>query len=129
MIRLLKPGGRLLLSVPNASVMRIIDPHNRFLLNQPPHHMGHWDEDVFRSLEDLLPLNLISVHREPLASYHVEWMIISYLKSKFYFFKKAFLKFIVNRYTTLPFQLIMKAGFRNFFPGHTILVEFQVKLN
>ena len=65
MLNLLKPGGKLILSVPNAAVMRKIDPKNQDLLNQPPHHMGHWDEYAFRSLEGLLPVKLVSVHREP----------------------------------------------------------------
>ena len=80
-ISLLKPGGRMILSVPNAAVMRKIDPLNQDLLNHPPHHMGHWDEGVFRALEALLPLKVKSVHREPLAVYHIGWMVNSYFRS------------------------------------------------
>lgn len=125
MLGLLKPGGRLILSVPNAAVMRTIDPNNENLLNQPPHHMGHWDESVFRALQNVLPIKMESVHREPLAEYHVDWMIKGFLRSKMSFIDKSLLRFIINRYTTWPLQWILKAGLNRFIPGHTLLVEFE----
>jgi 2-polyprenyl-3-methyl-5-hydroxy-6-metoxy-1,4-benzoquinol methylase len=125
MLRNLKVGGRLILSVPNAAVMRRIDPNNQDLLNQPPHHMGHWDENVFRSLQTVLPVRLRSVHREPLASYHVAWMVNSYLRKFLSPLGKTLPRLLINRYSTLPLQWILKAGLRKFLPGHTLLVELE----
>lgn len=125
MIGLLRPGGKIILSVPNAGVMRKIDPKNYDLLNQPPHHMGHWDENVFRSLEQLLPLKLRSVHKEPLASYHIGWMVNGFLRNKLSFLGKTIPRFLINRFTTLPLQWAMRAGLSRLFPGHTLLVEFE----
>lgn len=79
-IALLKPGGLLILSVPNAAVARLLDPERNDLLEQPPHHMSHWDEGVFRSLESFLPLKLRDVAFEPLATYHIGLFIGSWAK-------------------------------------------------
>ncbi len=125
MIRMIKPGGRMILSVPNAAVMRRIDPLNQELLNQPPHHMGHWDEAVFRALEDLLPLRVKSVHLERLASYHVGWMVNGYLRNLLSPLGQTLPRLLVNRYSTLPLQWLLGDGLRKFVPGHTLLVEFE----
>jgi 2-polyprenyl-3-methyl-5-hydroxy-6-metoxy-1,4-benzoquinol methylase len=125
MIRMMKPGGKMILSVPNAAVMRRIDPHNQDLLNQPPHHMGHWDEAVFRALEDLLPLRVKSVHRERLASYHVRWMVNGYLRSLLSPLGQRLPSLLINRYSTLPLQGLLRAGLRKSFPGHTLLIELE----
>lgn len=126
MIALLRPGGRLILSVPNAAVMRRIDPANRGLLNQPPHHMSHWDANVFRSLEGILPVELKSIRRESLAPYHVTWMVNGYLRNALRFTGSNISRLLVNRFTTLPIQLVLRAGLKDFLPGHTILVELEL---
>lgn len=70
-VELLKPRGRLLLSVPNN------DGFLRFakndLLNQPPHHVTRWSKKVFESISALFPLELERVLYEPLADYHLDW--------------------------------------------------------
>lgn len=65
----LKPGGQLIIAVPNnAGFLRFFP---EMALNQPPHHMGLWTHDSLAMLADLLPMDLISIEREPLR--HVEW--------------------------------------------------------
>jgi len=124
-IRLLKPNGHLFLSTPNHFFMQKIDPLNQDLLNQPPHHMSHWDKNVFKSLEKYLPLQVVSIEYEPLASYHVEWATNGYLKGLLTpLFPKLITRLIFNRYTTLPIHFILRAGLRKFLIGHTILVDF-----
>lgn len=127
MIALLKPGGKLILSVPNAAVMRRIDPRNQDLMNQPPHHMGHWDEGVFRALEAFFPVRVASVHREVLASYHVRWVLNLYLRTLLSPLGRTLPRLLVNRYSTLPVQWLFHAGLRKRFPGHTLLVELEHK--
>jgi SAM-dependent methyltransferase len=63
----LRPGGRLIISVPNNDSFLRYDEN---ILNIPPHHMGWWDESSLRSLERLLPLRMEKVHLEPLQPYH-----------------------------------------------------------
>lgn len=127
MINLLRPGGKLILSVPNASVMRKIDPNNQDLLNQPPHHLGHWDEGVFRTLARFLPLKVKSVHYEPLADHHIGWMVTGYLRNLLPPLGKNIPRLLVNRYSTFPLQLLMRAGLKRFFLGHTLLVELEYR--
>lgn len=129
MIGMLKPGGKMVLSVPNAAVMRKIDPHNQDLLNQPPHHMGHWDENVFRALEHFLPVKVRSAYREPLATYHVGWIVTGYLRNFLSPLGKTVSRLFVNRYSTLPLQWLVRAGFRKYLPGHTLLVELEYLQN
>ena len=125
MISLLNQGGKIIVSVPNAAVMKKIDPNNEDLLNQPPHHMGHWDKNVFYALEKLLPLKVKSFHYEPLASYHITWMTTQYLRNKILFMGKFFSRLLVNRYTTLPLQFLLHFGIKKYLPGHTLLVELE----
>lgn len=121
----LQVGGRLILSVPNAAIMRRIDPEHRELLNQPPHHMSHWDEGVFRALQKYLPVRVRSVHREPMAQYHVNWITIAYFRNMFPGFGKKLNRFIFNRFSMLPLLVLLRLGLRKFVPGHTLLVELE----
>jgi SAM-dependent methyltransferase len=124
-ISLLKPGGLLILSVPNAEVARKLDPERNDLLDQPPHHMTHWDEGVFRSLESFLPLKLKSVAFEPLAQYHISWFVGSWsrrLRSKV----GQFIGMIVLNRLSMPLvEGALKMGLRSFVRGHTLLVCFE----
>jgi len=124
MIANLGDKGRLLISVPNSEIMRRIDPDHRDLLNQPPHHMAHWDERAFKSLESYLPIKLKSVHYEPLAKYHVGWFVSAYLRSYLAFLGRPASRLLVNRYSTYPIAAMMKLGPHKFFRGHSMLVEF-----
>ena len=38
---------------------------------------------------------------------------------------KVYTRLLINRYSTLPLQWILKAGLRKFLPGHTLLVELE----
>ncbi|PYU32060.1 MAG: class I SAM-dependent methyltransferase [Acidobacteria bacterium] len=66
---LLRPGGKLLLGLPNArSFLR----YQFNLLDLPPHHMTRWSERVLGRLPGIFPLRLDRIKREPLAEYHVD---------------------------------------------------------
>ena len=128
-INLLVPGGRIIFSVPNGEVMNKIDNGNDTLLNQPPHHMSHWNKQVFFALQKILPLKVKSIHYEPLQDYHAEWVINGYLRKKFSFFGKTASRILFNRYSTLPFQWLAKIGLKKYIPGHTLLVELEKNFN
>jgi 2-polyprenyl-3-methyl-5-hydroxy-6-metoxy-1,4-benzoquinol methylase len=125
-LSVLRPGGRVILSVPNAAVMKIIDPQHCNLLDQPPHHLSHWDERVFRSLEGILPIRVSSSHNEPLQGYHVDSFVAGYFRSlwqrRFPYDKTLLSKLIFNRLTLIPICLLLKAGLKHYIPGHTLLV-------
>lgn len=122
MLGVLKPGGLLMLSVPNAAVLRVIDPRQENLLNQPPHHVSHWDEGVFRALERLLPVRVIDVRREPLASYHIGWFVSSFAAVVRGRLGRPIARLLFNRRTMQPIRWVLVHGARHLVPGHTLLV-------
>lgn len=68
--RLVRPGGRLILAVPNHD--SFLGAARDLLLDEPPHHMTQWRACVFACLPTLLPLRLVRLVCEPLAAYHVD---------------------------------------------------------
>lgn len=91
-IALLKPGGRLLIGVPNNDSFIRLDENA--LLNQPPHHLSRWNEQVFRKLTWLYDVDLMGVKFEPLAPYHLGWFIRVQLDEycpKFYYYARVFI--------------------------------------
>jgi len=125
MLKILRPGGRLLLSVPNAAVMRVIDPKGEDLLDQPPHHVSHWDEGVFRALEGLLPVRVCQVSREPLAQYHIGWFLSAYSSVLRARFGRPVARLLLNCVTKPPIHWLLSCGLRYLVPGHTLLVVLE----
>lgn len=66
---LIRPGGQLLLGVPNADSFL---KHQFNLLDMPPHHMTRWPIRTMEYLCSLFPLRLEHVRCEPLAVYHLD---------------------------------------------------------
>lgn len=88
----LKPGGKLVISVPNNR--SFINFEKGGLLNLPPHHMGLWDKDSLKKLEDVFSIKLETILFEPLQAYHYNWYV-RYLENRLLpnvLFKKIFHK-------------------------------------
>ena len=67
-VRMLKPGGLLVLCVPNAqSYLRDLDVP----LDMPPHHMSRWSGGALAALSTVLPVDLEITREEPLRRTHV----------------------------------------------------------
>lgn len=67
--RVLRPGGRLFIAVPNdeAYIGRTLhDP-----LNAPPHHPLRWRAAALRHVPKIAPLDLVELDAEPLAPEHL----------------------------------------------------------
>jgi SAM-dependent methyltransferase len=63
--RALRPGGRLILSVPSAdSYMRHA---TNDVLNLPPHHVTRWSDLCLRRLENLFPVRLLELRHDKLS--------------------------------------------------------------
>lgn len=71
-IRLLKPHGRLILTVPNADSFRKY-AQQPLILDMPPHHMTRWCQTTFEALPSLLPVTCQKILFQPLAASHVEF--------------------------------------------------------
>jgi 2-polyprenyl-3-methyl-5-hydroxy-6-metoxy-1,4-benzoquinol methylase len=75
---LLRPGGKLILGLPNAdSFLR----YQFNLLDLPPHHMSRWPVSVFSKLSRYFPVRLRRVQLEPLADHHVEGYVDAYFSA------------------------------------------------
>lgn len=67
----LKPGGKLIISVPNNNGFIKHDRLNRF--NMPPHHLGRWNEASLKNLEKIFKVRLSEIIFEPLQTYHYRY--------------------------------------------------------
>jgi 2-polyprenyl-3-methyl-5-hydroxy-6-metoxy-1,4-benzoquinol methylase len=68
-IAALKPGGLLIIAVPNNDGFIRFDPN--LPLNQPPHHVGLWTPRSLAALADILPIELQWIEEEPLRE--LDW--------------------------------------------------------
>ena len=123
---LLRPDGALILSVPNADVAVQLDPlRERDLLDQPPHHMGHWSPGVFRFLPSTLPLALESLTYEPLAPQHVEWFVASWSRQWRTALPRGVGKFLINGWTQALIRCFLQLGLRRLVRGHTMIALYR----
>lgn len=67
MIKCLKKGGTLIISVPNNNSYLKWDEKN--ILNMPPHHIGLWDSNSLKNLCNIFPLSLKDICYETLQPY------------------------------------------------------------
>lgn len=67
-LNVLKPGGRLIISVPNSDCIYNHPSINPF--NMPPHHQGLWYAETFRKLQQAFPLKLKEVFYEPTSFFN-----------------------------------------------------------
>jgi SAM-dependent methyltransferase len=77
-VHVLKPGGRLILAVPNNESLLNKDYENA--LNFPPHHMGLWTEKSLRFLSSCLRVKVELIEKEPLQKEHIDWYVRVLLK-------------------------------------------------
>lgn len=125
MLRVLRPGGRLVLSVPNAAVMRVIDPDRENLLDQPPHHMTHWDAGVFRALERLLPVRVIRLRREPLQAYHRDWFLAAYVGVLRGHLPRPVARVLLHPRVLSVVKRLLATRAGQLVPGHTLLAVME----
>ena len=64
----LKPGGLLVLSVPNDESFMGAGINN--VLNLPPHHLSRWTGRSLENAGELLGLDIVALHREQLSDDH-----------------------------------------------------------
>jgi len=81
-VNILKPGGKLVIAVPNSDSY-ILKNDGMHTLNLPPHHMGWWNETSLTSLTDYLPIKMISVQKEPTDFSHIGEYYKAFLNNLF----------------------------------------------
>lgn len=119
-IRATKKGGIILLGTPNS--MSFLQ-HSHNLLDIPPHHMSGWCSTAYKFLEKILPIKLVALHYESLASYHYEYFIETY---RSYFGKGEDWRewFFTEGRATL-FKKLISLGGRNFIRGQCMIAVFR----
>lgn len=118
-VKTLKPGGRLMISVPNNSSFIKYSPNS--IMNMPPHHMCLWDEKSLSNLQENFGITLKEFHYEPLQKYHypVIWSNWLYKKLPSKLMAKA-----VNRISKI-LGLYNLVGLRkNKIIGHSIIAVY-----
>ncbi|UYZ57457.1 class I SAM-dependent methyltransferase [Hymenobacter latericus] len=120
MIDSLAPKGRLVICVPNADSFYKYDNN---VLDMPPHHQTRWSYSVFKKLESIFPVKLISAKYEPLNHWHTEsW----FNANKNYFrVNKWYGKLLFNRITIPVIHKFLQSKWRQKIKGHTIYVTFE----
>lgn len=66
----LKPGGRLIISVPSTDSFLRFAINN--VLNCPPHHVSRWSDEALHSIGRLFGLQVKRIHNDLLADEHLE---------------------------------------------------------
>lgn len=74
--KLLKPGGRLILGLPNADSFL---KHQFNVLDMPPHHTTRWSQSTLEKLPEFFPIYLDHIELEPLVDYQVYSYVDAYL--------------------------------------------------
>ena len=111
---ILRPGGKLMLGLPNAASFLRLQFN---LLDLPPHHMTRWTENVLLRLPQFFPLKLERIAFEPLADYHVH----DYVDTYWGVLSKSWLR--VPSFPGIQSGLaraIQLSGLRRFLRGQTI---------
>lgn len=123
MIDCLKPGGLLIISVPNNDTSYIKE--NRMpskILNMPPHHLGLWTSESLINLQNVFNLKFIEKELEPIqpALYETYVMHRLYKMVKSDFLVKVLWKTKISKLIK-PFLLRNKESI----VGHSINVYFR----
>lgn len=120
-IEALKPGGRLIIAVPNND--GFVGLNFDLLLNLPPHHMGRWRRGSLTAIAQQFELELIGIEYEPLARENLGWYQ-STVEKKFLpksrLARSAYYRLGVSR----MFRRYLEEN-RKTIHGHTILAVYQ----
>ena len=127
-LKLLKPGGLLITSVPSED--SFVGSLQKNILNAPPHHLTCWTDDALRELPDSLGYVCPEIHHLPVEKQHYKWFIVSLLTSGFHsereystglsrLLLKGKLKLVMGFLRFLGSNFSVSAEFH--IPGHTVV--------
>jgi SAM-dependent methyltransferase len=114
----LKPGGQLIICVPNNNPY--LYRHDFYhTLNLPPHHAGLWDRRSFEKLSRFFPMRLNGVFVESLSDYKEYYQTqVSHLREK-----RSPLAGVLSAIPAPIYKNVLRM-LRHFMEGRNILVEF-----
>lgn len=118
-LSLIRPGGKLLLGVPNADSFL---KHQFNVLDMPPHHRTRWDAKAISSLPKIFPLSECRIRKEPLAEYHVGEFLDVYLGLVA---KNRIMRWHFPQKIKAVFTLLLiRSKVNKLLRGHTLYVSF-----
>jgi SAM-dependent methyltransferase len=124
-IAALKPGGALVISVPNNDAFL---KHCEFWsLNMPPHHVTLWSRQALQSLARLLPIDLVTIKKEPLQEENVGWYLATMEKRLVPNWKIA--RVVYYRFGAHSLIKRLVAARRRSIDGHTIMAVYRKRMS
>jgi 2-polyprenyl-3-methyl-5-hydroxy-6-metoxy-1,4-benzoquinol methylase len=122
MIDCLRPGGNLIISVPNNESFIKDNPLPSKILNMPPHHMGLWSNESLSKLCTIFPLECVEIKMEPLQLAQMD--TYQYTLVKRILFNSSLL---VKVYWKIRFHLILRPlikALASRIMGHSIMCVY-----
>lgn len=116
----LKENGRLVIAVPNNDSFIKFDEGDS--LNQPPHHMGLWNPDSLKSLEEIFNIKLIKIYFEPLQEIHFQWFY--FVQIRRIYTRSKFIGKVIEKLTQSFYKPFLRLS-RSFIKGHTMIAVFE----
>jgi SAM-dependent methyltransferase len=111
---LLRPGGKLMLGLPNAKSFL---KYQFNLLDMPPHHMTRWSDEVLNHIPHYFPLRLERLAYEPLPEYQVRSYVTTYAS----FLAERGLRPLASRVLQRRLERVVRsARVRKFLRGQTL---------
>ncbi len=120
-VRLLKPGGRLCIGVPNNDGYLGKQQLDVALLNQPPHHITRWGTRTLTSLVSLFPLEVRRIVFEPLENQHVPEYITVRLDPVGRVLRRKIERSAIGVLISLA---LTRLGLRRLVRGHTVYASY-----
>jgi 2-polyprenyl-3-methyl-5-hydroxy-6-metoxy-1,4-benzoquinol methylase len=120
-VRLLKPGGRLCIGVPNNDSYLGKQQLDEALLNQPPHHITRWSTKTLTSLASLFPLEVRRIEFEPLEPQHVPEYITVRLDSVDRVLHRKVEQSAIGLLMSVA---LTRLGLRRLVRGHTVYASY-----
>lgn len=114
---LLNPGGKLVLAVPNADSFL---KYQYNLMDLPPHHLTRWRSNTFAYLTKKLPLKMVKIAEEPLATLHAA-SYVEGVAGKLGKFQRLFRPFL-RRFLI---YVIKTTSIRKYLRGQTLYAVFE----
>lgn len=118
-LRCLKPGGKLIISVPNNESFIKYSPDS--LLNMPPHHMNLWDSNSLTRISHFFDMNVEGFLYEPIQKYHYQFAMSSWIRSNI---KPLLFAKVVNKINKMLRLYKTLHLFRNKIKGHSIIAIY-----
>lgn len=120
-LTVLKPGGLMIISVPNSDPYFL--KHDKYhTLNLPPHHAGLWSKKSLKKITDFFAMNLVTVKAEPLREYK-EWYLVQKRHAKT---TRPFVAFLMQLVPRPVYKFVVRL-FSPIIPGSYITAIYQKK--